>query len=446
MTAEKAGVPTVTIVETGFMLQAQSIARALGVNGLPIAEYPGAISVDSKELFAQKLKQVVTEQLVKGLRTPIHEAEETDEPSPREIAFSGTLDQVDEFFYDRLWTDGLPIVPPTIDRVEEFLRYTDRSPHEVIGVLLPEKRQATVWNVAVNGVMAGCRPEYMPVLLAVIEAIADPEFRLEDAGSTPGWEPMVIVNGPLVKDLDFNFSAGALRVGRKANSSIGRFLRLYMRNVAGLRPPPGATDKGTIGSNFHIALAENEDAAAEFGWKPYSTDRGFHPGENVVTVMSVVSVTGPTYSTGPRAEDHMKTLAEFIGQSTSLLWSSRCGLMYDRWHPLFVMSPRVAGVIGRDGWSKADVQRYLYENCKITASLMERYSQTQGVKMDLREMVAKGEIPRVYAESDDPNRLIPVFMKPEWIGIVVAGDPARNQSRGYMNNHEQGPPISKRVQ
>src|SRR5262249_27137890 len=159
---------------------------------------------------------------------------------------------------------------------------------EVIGVLLPEHREATVWNVAVNGVMAGCEPRHMPILLGIVECISDPEYRIEDAGSTPGWEPLVIVNGPIVKDLDFNTEAGAMRPGKKANAAIGRFLNLYMRNIPGLRP--GITSKGTIGANFNVALAENEDACEELGWLPMSADtRGFRQGRNVVTVMSTVS-------------------------------------------------------------------------------------------------------------------------------------------------------------
>src|SRR5262249_7443189 len=156
--------------------------------------------------------------------------------------------------------DGLPVIPPTVDRVKAFLGCTDRSASEVLGVLAPEKREATVMNVAVNGVMAGCRPEDMPILLAVVECITDPAFRMEDAGSTPGWEPLVVVSGPLVRALDFNSGTGVMRVGRQANASVGRFVRMYMRNVAGLRAPPGVTDQAGFGANFNMALAENEDA------------------------------------------------------------------------------------------------------------------------------------------------------------------------------------------
>lgn len=140
-----------------------------------------------------------------------------EEPAPRDVVFAGTLDDIDEFFYQSVWTDGLPIAHQTVERGERFLRFTDRSPDELLGILLPENRQATVWNVAVNGVMAGCRPEYTPILVAIVECIADPAYRMEDAGSTPGWEPLVIVNGPIVKQLDFNSEVGAMRRGKRSN-------------------------------------------------------------------------------------------------------------------------------------------------------------------------------------------------------------------------------------
>src|SRR5262249_16216911 len=143
-----------------------------------------------------------------------------EEPVPRDIVFKGTYEEVQDFFDERMWADGLPVAPPTIKRVEEFLKFTDRAPEEVLGIVQPDFREATIWNVAVNGVMAGCRPEYMPVLIAVTEAMIDPKFFVEDAGSTPGWEPLIILNGPIIKELDFNYGGGVMRIGRRANTSI----------------------------------------------------------------------------------------------------------------------------------------------------------------------------------------------------------------------------------
>jgi hypothetical protein len=123
-------------------------------------------------------------------------------------------------------------MPPTREAIDEFLRYTDRDPDESLGTLLPDKRSATIWSIAVNGVMAGCRPEYMPILVALIEAMCDPKYGVEHSGNTPGADTLIILNGPIIKQLGFNYTQGALRDGFLPNTSVGRFWRLYLRNVA----------------------------------------------------------------------------------------------------------------------------------------------------------------------------------------------------------------------
>ncbi|MBI2910081.1 MAG: hypothetical protein HYX92_20765 [Chloroflexi bacterium] len=443
--AEKAGVPSVSLVAVDFVRQARAIARAIGAENLAIAEYPGVIMTDAADELRRKVADVLLESVVRGLATAAEDAVKPVEPEPHDIVFKGTLRQVQQFFYKNLWTDGLPIIPPTVDEIQSFLTFTDRSPEEVIGILPPENRQATVWNVAVNGVMAGCLPEYMPILLSVAEAIADPEFRLEDAGSTPGWEPIIILNGPIIKDLDFNYGGGAMRLGRQANSSIGRFLRLYMRNAAGLRPAPGATDKGSISYTFNVVLAENEDAVAEIGWPPFSVDRGFRAGDNVVTVQSAMSISPPTYSAGVRAVNHLETVAELIGRRSMGYWSATC-IKAGKFYPLFVLGPAVARMIARDGLSKDDVRQYLYDNVKLSARSMEWIAhQASKSNFSFCDCVEQGIIPKEYCESTDPERMLRIFLRPEMIGLVVSGDPGVNQSKGYMQNQKQGAPVSRRI-
>ena len=445
MAAEKAGIPTVSIVTSGFLGQAQAVAQALGIQNLPTAEYPGVVATDSKDELNNKATGVLIDNIIGGLTTPVVQAAKPREPQPGDIIFEGTLDEVQEFFTRRLWTDGLPIIPPTIDRVEKFLRFTGRPSDGAIGSLLPENREATVWNIAINGVMAGCRPEYMPVLVAVVEAIADPEFRIQDAGSTPGWEPLIILNGPIIKDLNFNYEAGVMRVGRQANTSIGRFLRLYMRNIAGLRIPPMSTDKATIGDTFNVVLPENEDVVAELGWEPFSVSRGYKRGENVVTVQSVVYASAPIASGGDKARDHLDTFVEVIGGSMAP-WT-HMAVNWGKFYPLLVISPSVARAIAREGLIKKDIARYLYDNTRVSAMSMERLAWQGGItSFDLRKMVKEKQIPKEYYESADPERMVPVFLKPEWIGIVVSGDQGRNRSRGYVQNHEQGPPVSRKIE
>ncbi len=445
--AEKAGVPSVSIVSTPFMKQAAVIARGLGLPDLSIAEYPGVPMTDSAQTVREKTAAQLVEQIVKGLASLVPMAAGKEPPAStgaRSVVFRGTLAEVQEHFLAQQWSDGLPVMPPTPAAVAAFLRHTDRDPGEVLGVLPPENRQATVWNIAVNGVMAGCRPEYMPILLAIVEAVLDPDFHIEDAGSTPGWEPLIILSGPLIRTLDFNDGAGVMRMGRQANTSIGRFLRLYIRNVAGSRILPSGSDKGSIAGSFHVVLAENEAAVAELGWQPFSVDQGFVAGDSVVTVQSVVSVSPPIYTGGDTAESHMQVITEALADETRL----RCfgAHLTGCYFPLLVLGPAIAEAIARSGWRKDDIRRYVADRLKIRVGLAERYAWHAGLtSFSIAGQVRLGIIGPQFGGADDPEREIPVMIRPERLGIVLSGDPGRNQSRAYINNHVQGQRVSRRV-
>ena len=256
----------VAVASTGFLGQAQAMRRLLGIEHVPIAEYPGTIPVDSEATIRRKAVEDVLPAVIEALTvaSPVAPSTAAEDPEPgrRATVFSGDLDAIAEHFDARMWSDGLPVVPPTVERVEAFMAHTPLGEGEVLGVLAPEYREATIWSVAVNGVMAGCLPQYMPVLVAAVEAIADPQWRIQDAGSTPGWEPLVVLSGPAVRRLQFNTGSGLMRMGSRPAATIGRFLRLYMRNVAGFRVPPGTTDKGSIGAGFNVVLAEDDEAVA----------------------------------------------------------------------------------------------------------------------------------------------------------------------------------------
>lgn len=280
--AEAAGVPTASLVCEGFLGQAATTAAGLGMPNMPTALVPGHVDVQSAEQLRHNVLEVTLEAVIANLTSDPEVAFMAPEAEPHDIVFEGSFDEVNRLFYENEWSDGLPIVPPTLERIEDFLQFTDRGAHDVISTLLPDNRQATVWNVAVNGVMAGCRPEYMPVLVALAEAMADPRYGVEHSGNTPGSETLITINGPLIKQLGFNYEQGALRDGFHANTTFGRFWRLYLRNVAGFLPHK--TDKGTFGNTWRVVLAENEDVLADIGWAPMSVDAGFQAGDNVVTI------------------------------------------------------------------------------------------------------------------------------------------------------------------
>jgi hypothetical protein len=442
--AEKAGVPSTTIVATAFLRQAAANARGEGMADLGVAEFPGVIMTQSAEELRHNTAAVLIPNIVRQLTRTVTTVAAVLEPEPRSIVFKGTLDEVNEYFLKRQWSEGLPIVPPTIERVEAFLRLTDRESNEVLGVIQPENREATIWSVAVNGVMSGCRPEYMPVLIGIVEAMAEPNFYARDFGATPGLEPMVIVNGPIVKQLNFNYETAVMRVGRQANTSIGRFARMFLRNIVGLRFAPDDTDKASIGLGMNVVLAENEDAVTEVGWTSFAEGLGFARGENVVTVQSVMASTIPIYTAGDTAKEHLDTLVEIFG-GTCAGWA-HTGLKKGKNFPLLIVSPGVAKIMAREGMSKRDVQQYIFDHSKIAVRTLNRHAWELGyTEYDLQQLHGEGMVSSAYVMSDDADRKVPVFVRPEWIGIVLSGDPGRNQSKGYVQNQSHGYPTGKKI-
>lgn len=447
--AERANVPAVGLISEGFGRQAVAVARALGLGQPRVAHYPGVPTSDDENTLRMKSRETlapsVEAQLIgAGIISDQHNADSPDEYEELATVYSGSLTDVQDFFHQKFWTDGLPIIPPTRALCEQMLEHTPLAADHIVGVMKPEGRAVTVWSIAVNGVMAGCKPEYMPLLIAAIEAVTDPFFRLEDAGATPGWEPQVIISGPAVKALGMNSGQGVLKMGNRANTSIGRFMKLAFINLGGLRIKPGATDKGAIGAGFNVALAEDDDATHAVGWKTSREESGFALNDTVVSVQSMMGSTLPIYSGGPTEENHLQLIAEHFAGATGH-WSY-LGVMFQQWWPTLVMSPSIAKVLASNGLSKDDLRRQLAERSTVSARLWAEYPWQVGTYFNLEENVAAGAAPEPYGRSADPDRLVPTLSYPDQIGIILAGDPERNQSRWLINNHEHGPRVSKKAQ
>jgi hypothetical protein len=445
--AERAGVPTASLVCEGFRGQAATTATGLGLPGLPTALVPGHVDVQTVEELRQNLVAVTVEAVITNLTVaPPTAAGAVVEPGPGDIVFEGDLDEVNRFFYENDWSDGLPIVPPTPARVAEFLRFADRPGDTALGVLLPDRRRATVWNVAVNGVMAGCRPEYMPILVALVEAMADPRYGVEHSGNTPGAETLIILNGPLIKELGFNYEQGALRDGIQANTTIGRFWRLCLRNVAGFLHH--RTDKGTFGNTWRVVLAENEDALRRIGWPTIAEDEGL-PAGNAVTI-SRYTGGGVIASVFGSAPDRMLPyLADaLVGKlGWELLFTVGMGVGSQR--PLLILSPILAETLARGGLDKAALKQRLFELARIPAARLERYvgewTNLMPSRPSLASLVKAGQIPAVFAESDDPERLVPIVCRPEDLMVAVSGDPLRTNAYAFAHNGILGYPTTKAI-
>jgi hypothetical protein len=448
--AERAGIPSVSLVCSGFTGQASNTAAGLGFTQMPVAVVPGHVNMQTYEELKNNILEVTAAQVVSGLTTQAGPEQATAaEPGPRDIIFSGSFEEVNDFYYEREWSDGLPIVPPTIDKVERFVGFTDRGAGEVLGVLLCDRREATIWNIAVNGVMAGCRPEYMPILIAVVEALADPAYGLEHSGNTPGPETLIILNGPIIKQLKFNYEQGALRDGFRPNTSIGRFLRLYLRNVAGFLPHK--TDKGTFGGTWRVVMAENEDVLREIGWDPLSVDMGFAAGDNVVTIARYSGGDTVANASGTSAQRIMPYLADGIVRA-NLGWhlTFTCGMVVGTLRPLLAMSPLIARTIAKSGWSKRDVRQYLFDHARIPGhefdkQLFQYLAGADRPTRTLEERVRMGEIPRLFCESPDPNRMVPIVLEPDDFMITVCGDPSRDNAYAFSHNGFIGYPTARRI-
>jgi hypothetical protein len=444
---ERAGFPTSSLVCEGFLGQAAATSVGLGMPNMPFATIPGHPGVQSVEELRANVRNVTTQQVIENLLTQPALQEFAPEPSAREIAFSGTFEEVNAYFYEREWSDGLPIVPPTPEKIEEFLSFTDRAPDESLGILLPESREATIWTVAVNGVMAGCRPEYMPILVALVEAMADPTYGVEHSGNTPGSETLIVLNGPIIKDLNFNYKQGVLRDGFMPNTTVGRFWRLALRNIAGFLPHK--TDKGTFGNTFRVVLAENEDALAKIGWPPNSADMGFAAGDNTVMITRLTGGDVLPSVTGSTPEELLPYLADGVAKQTG--WEIAFtvgGLSIGTLRPVLVLTPILAETIARAGWSKDDVKRYLFEHARMPAWRVEAFTEkwAQFKIGSLKQQVNLGRLPKEFHTSDDPDRLVPIVLEPDDFIVLISGDPLRTNAYAFAHNGYLGFPAAKKIQ
>ena len=381
------------------------------------------------------------------LTNPIESELAASEFTNASIVAQGSFDDVNEAFYERHWSDGLPIVPPTTERVAAFLACTDDDPDRVIGVLKPSGSAATVRNVAINGVMANCLPEYMPVLIAIAEALADPGYGVEHSGDTTGGEALIVLSGPIVGQLQFNCAEAALRDGYRANTSVGRFLRLFLRNVA--RCLPGGTDKSTFGHTWRVVLAENETAAQELGWPSFSADAGFEPEANIVTIgrFTGSGVVGSIYGNDP--DTIARYLADGLVRQSGWELVFTVGFSLGLYRPLLVLSPMVAKTLARSGTTKQQLRSLLFRYARLPASKLESYigtwSNLVSGNRSLAQLVEAGKAAPQYAESDDPERLVPIVEKPEHILLVLSGDPLRSNACVFASNGMHGFPTSKRI-
>ena len=301
--AEVLGIPSVMIAAPGFVKQAKSAAASAGLSELRVAEYPGAFASHTREELLANTRKVLWPQVKAGLMGGSRSRATADAQERVPPALSGTLAEIQRIFLDSGWTDGLPVVPPTEQAVAEFLRFTDLPPDHSLGAIPPAQRDVTVRHVAVNGVMAGCPPEFMPLLLAFVEAMKDGDFR-RTLASTHAWTPYCWLNGPVARQLGFDCGQG--EICEPKNAVLGRFINLALLNLGGYRVKENRM--GTFGYLMPWCLVEDEAAALKIGWKPYHMQRGYSVDDSTLTAASSINWGNnlvPASSDGERIKDMM---------------------------------------------------------------------------------------------------------------------------------------------
>ncbi|MDA0663953.1 MAG: thioredoxin family protein [Proteobacteria bacterium] len=265
------------------------------------------------------------------------------------------MDDPAEVAYDRGWTDGLPVIPPTDLRVARMLAGTTRNPDEVIGDIPPNLVPCTVEKAAINAVMAGCRPEYFPVVLAAVEAVLKPEFSMHGLLATLWFSgPVVIVNGPVTKRIGMNSQGNALGQGNRANATIGRALQLIIRNVGGGRPQE--IDRSVFGNpgKYTFCFAEDE---SDPEWVPLNVARGHAPGTSTVTLFHGDGVQG--------VADQKSRDPESLARSLALALWSVCHPKLAQWsHAILVLSPDHYAIFRDGGWGRKEIEAGIWQALK----------------------------------------------------------------------------------
>jgi hypothetical protein len=262
-----------------------------------------------------------------------------------------------EYCYDQGWTDGLPVVPPLQELVDEFLSRTARDPHEVLMTVRHLERSCTIRQAAINAVMAGCKPEYFPVIVAAMDAFASGAGMVTGLlQSTTGQAEIVIVNGPIRQQLGFNCQDNIFSPGDRPNATVGRALRLIVMNALGIRPH--VFDQSTQGTSakYSCCIAENEEDSP---WEPLQVERGFARNANTVTVQMVRSDLYVEHRSTQVPEEILLTIADSMSYAGMITQITEERILHGA---VVVMGPEHAQIIARKGWSKQDVKRFLWEN------------------------------------------------------------------------------------
>jgi len=418
VTLERLGFPTVMFGTDEFTYLAHLESESLGLGALSRVVVPHPINAQPREAIAAKA-EAVREQVLRFLTTPADQlsaehyetcqlgAVDAHEKSAARISVGSSYEALAGYLDEAGLGDGLPVVAPTPSRVERMLRWTDRDPDEVIARIMPNGAAATVEKIAANAVMAGCKPTYLPLVIAGVQAMTQPAFNLLGVQATTHTvAPLMVVSGPLAEQVGLNSGAGLFGPGFQANAAIGRAIRMILLNIGGARP--GLLDKSTMGQpgKFSYCIAENH---ARSPWEPLHVERGLPEGASMI---AMVPGEGPH-----TVHDNQSTTGEGLLHVIcgSIAQTGSNNSVFDA-DFLVVIGPEHAATMARDGFSKRDVQEYIFNNARIPLSKWST-EYVQGLFRD--------KYPDRYGDVDAETTLARFAPDPESVIVIVAGGPGK---------------------
>ena len=415
-------------VAEGFIRDAIRSAENFGVPTVAMATMPSPFTNQSPG-GVESMVSAGIDQVIQGLteppeRGPAVDAGFTTITEPM-LNFEGkdlldTMEVMNRQFLEWRWSDGFPLVPPTPDRVERMMAGTTRNPQDVVTTLEPGFGVATVEKIAANAVMAGCRPEHMPVLITAVECISEPVIYLRNkAMSTGPHAPLILVNGPIAKELNINYGVCALGPGSVsyANSVIGRALRLVMMNVGFTYP--GVSDMDTIGSPIKYSLCAAENTVAS-PWDSYHEDLGYAPDDSTVTVHFVYGTCELYDFQNWEAEKLVRGFASAACNTVQVstgkwLVGRRSDPRYhteEKEHHFMMICPEHALQFHRQGWDKQRIREEMFRRARMTFEELMIGQEPKAFE------IAHPEMQWLW---DSPKTMLPVVESPECYSIAVVG-------------------------
>ena len=439
--AEYIGIPTVTVAAPTFVAQVHSTGVNRGVPVLRTAEYPGAFASHSTDELKKNAREILWPQIKTALTTQITKEEiakyapEGKRPAD-EIIYYGNYDEIQEYMQINGWTDGLPIVPPTDEKIQEYLKFTGFKGSDVLGTYALAYRECTVYTVAANAVMAGVPPEFLPICIAFVQGMNNGEWR-KPLASTHGWTPFAWLNGPLARQLGIDNQQGM--ISEKANKALGRFIDLAMLNIGGYYVKENRM--GSFGYLTPFTFSEDDEACVKIGWKPYHVQQGFDLNANTITAGSALAWGNNITPATDDAEKIMNLMAFDITEKQQ----NGLGNTNPQVNRTVFITEYVAKDLAKEYKTKSDLEDALIETARRPLALRtyahywantgsQQYKRRsfdehyEMLKKDEAEQAEMTPTPEWYKPIVDENEIMTIAtMNKGDTAFLVTGDANRNK-------------------